>query len=280
MDKTNEIFMRNYGVISHDEQEKLAQAKVTVIGAGGVGGITLINLARMGVGHIQVVDMDVFDYSNINRQMLSGITRVGKFKAECAYETLMDINPQLEVTVRVEKLVAENAEEIFHGSTVVIDATDNLLSRVIIHRAAQKVQIPSVWIAVSPPFRGGVMTFSHTTPAYELVLRHPSYGKELNAEVITQILEIKNERAKRSVEHGALPEWADSYLNQGAPWAVICPVANLVGISASFEAFKIIIKRAGLEPSYAPKLVKIDLAQANMVQVQTPIEGSWDNADL
>jgi molybdopterin/thiamine biosynthesis adenylyltransferase len=279
-DKTNEIFIRNYGVITKTEQQKLAAAKVTVIGAGGVGGIALINLARMGVGQIQVVDMDTFDYSNINRQMLSGVSRVGKFKAECARETLLDINPQLKVTVNTNKLVAENAEELLHGSSLVIDATDNLLSRVILHRAAQKAQIPSVWIAVTPPFRGGVMVFSHTTPPYELVLRHPSYGKELSAEVIKDILSIKDERAKRSVGHGALADWAAAYLEEDAPWAVISPVANLVGISASFEAFKIILERADLVPTYAPQLVKIDLSKANMMQVQNPVEGSWDNADL
>lgn len=276
----NEIYARNYGVITHEEQAKLTNAKVTVIGAGGVGGITLISLARMGVGNITVVDMDEFDYSNINRQMLSGISRVGKSKAECARETLLDINPAINVTIRKEKLVEANAKEIINGSDVVIDATDNLISRVIIHRAAQKLNIHSVWIAVTPPFRGGVMTFSGTTPAYELVLSHPSYGKELTPEVIKDVGKIKDERAKVSVEHGALADWADDYLNNDAPWAVICPVANIVGISASFEAFKIILKRDNLQPTYAPNLIKINLADTNMVQVVTPKNGSWNNAEL
>ena len=60
---SQEIYARNYGVVTHEEQQKLTNAKVTVIGAGGVGGITLISLARMGFGNIQVVDMDEFDYS-------------------------------------------------------------------------------------------------------------------------------------------------------------------------------------------------------------------------
>src|SRR3989338_5623981 len=89
---THEIFKRNYGVTDNHEQEKLSKATVTVVGAGGVGGITLISLARMGIGNIHVIDMDAFEYSNINRQMLSGISRVNKSKAECAKETLLDIN--------------------------------------------------------------------------------------------------------------------------------------------------------------------------------------------
>ncbi len=276
----NEIYIRNYGVVTHEEQQKLSNAKVTVIGAGGVGGITLISLARMGVGNIQVVDMDAFEYSNINRQMLSSISRIGKNKAECARDTILDINPAIHVTVIKEKLVEANAEDIISGSDVVVDATDNLIARVIIHRAAQKLKIPSVWIAVTPPFRGGVMTFSHETPAYEFVLRHPSLGKELTPEVMNEISAIKNERARVSVEHGALADWANSYLENNAPWAVLCPVANIVGISASFEVFKTILNRDNLQPTYAPDLIKIDLSQGNMMQVQTPESGSWNNAEL
>lgn len=275
-----DIYARNYGVITHEEQSKIKSAKVTVIGAGGVGGITLISFARMGFGNIQIVDMDKFDYSNINRQMLSSISRIGKSKAECAKETILDINPNINVTIRKEMLTEHNAEEVIGGSDVVIDATDNLVARVIIHRTAQKLKVHSIWIAVTPPFRGGVITFSHETPAYELVLEHPSYGRELTDEVKKEISLIKDERARVSVKHGALQDWADAYLTKDAPWAVICPVANIVGICASFEAFKVILNQANLQPTYAPNLVKIDMAQPNMVQVLTPENGSWNNAEL
>src|SRR3990167_11415112 len=106
---THEIFKRNYGVTDNREQEKLSAATVTVVGAGGVGGITLISLARMGFGHIHVIDMDVFEHSNINRQMLSGVSRTGKSKVLCAEETLKDINPNIQVRVTQEKLIEENA---------------------------------------------------------------------------------------------------------------------------------------------------------------------------
>ena len=279
-DIEKEIYARNYGVVTHEEQDKIKSTKVTVIGAGGVGGVTLISLARMGFGNIQVIDMDEFDYSNINRQMLSSISRVGKSKAECARETILDINPNINVTIRKEMLTEDNADDIIAGSDVVIDATDNLVARVIIHRTAQKLKVHSIWIAVTPPFRGGVITFSHETPAYELVLQHSSYGKKLTDEVKKEISLIKDERARISVKHGALEDWADAYLTKDAPWAVICPIANIVGICASFEAFKVILNRADLQPTYAPNLVRIDMAQLNMVQVLTPENGSWNNAEL
>ena len=275
-----EIFMRNYGVINKEEQIILSKSRVTVIGAGGVGGITLISLARMGVGNIKVVDMDIFEYSNINRQMLSSVSKIGKYKAECAKETLLDINPSINVTVILDKLTELNANEILKETDVIIDATDNLVTRVIIHRTAQIIKVPSVWIAVTPPFRGAVMSFTHKTPPYEYVLRHPSLNKKLTEEVKNQISEIKNNRAKASIEFGALKEWADSFIEKEAPWAVLCPIANMVGILASFEAFKFLIQRSNLKPTLAPSLIKINLSELNMVKVETPIEGTWDNALL
>ena len=100
----DQIYARNIGVITELEQTKLKNSKITVIGAGGVGGITLISLARMGVGNIQVIDGDVFDYSNINRQMLSGISKVNKSKAECAKEAILYINPNINVSIRKEMM--------------------------------------------------------------------------------------------------------------------------------------------------------------------------------
>jgi molybdopterin/thiamine biosynthesis adenylyltransferase len=275
-----EIYARNIGVITPEEQIKLKNITVTVIGAGGVGGITLISLARMGFGSIQVIDGDEFEYSNINRQMLSAVSKVGKSKAECAKEAILDINPNIKVSIRKEMMTEYNIEEIITGSDIVVDATDNLVSRVIIHRTAQKLNIHSIWIAVTPPFRGGVITFSHNTPDYEVVLSHPSHGKELTEEVKKEISLIKDRRAKISVEHGALDDWADAYINKNAPWAVICPVANIVGICASFEAFKIALGRVGLKPVYAPNLLRIDMSKTIMIEETVSKTGTWDNAEL
>jgi molybdopterin/thiamine biosynthesis adenylyltransferase len=234
----------------------------------------------MGFGNIQIVDGDEFEHSNINRQMLSGISRVGKSKAECAKETILDINPNTHVNTIKEMVNESNIEEIISGSDIVVDATDNLIARVIIHRAAQKLKIKSIWIAVTPPFRGGVMVFSDKTEDYEVVLSHPSHGKELTPEVKKSISEIKERRAKNSVKHGALADWADAYVKNDAPWAVICPVANIVGIGASFEAFKIALDRENLQPTYAPNLLKIDMGQPVMIEKVTPETGTWDNAEI
>jgi hypothetical protein len=124
------------------------------------------------------------------------------------------------------------------------------------------------------------MTLTPDSMPFELVMSHPSYQKELTPELKEEINRIKDDRAIYSVSHGALPDWSEGYVKKDKPWAVLSPVANIVGILASFEAFKLIIQRPGLEPAIGPKLVKVDLASENMVKVETPEHGVWDNTTL
>ncbi|MED1092462.1 HesA/MoeB/ThiF family protein [Bacillus paramycoides] len=275
-----ESFTRNIGVISVEEQEKLKNSRVTVVGAGGVGGITLIQLARMGVGSLHVIDQDIFETSNINRQMLSSISKLGQQKAAVALEVLQDINPSLQIEITKEFVTEDNALGLLTNTDVIIDATDNLVARVIIHRTAQTLGIPSIWIAVTPPFRGGVMSFTPDSTPYEIALGYPSYQQELTTEIQDEIHKLKDGRALHSVTYGADENWANSYVQKNRPWAVLSPVANIVGILASFEAFKFMINREELKPIISPNLIQINLANQNMVQVSVPENGSWDYKTL
>lgn len=279
-DLYKDSFTRNIGVISEEEQEKLRNSRVTVVGAGGVGGITLIQLARMGVGSLHVIDRDVFEASNINRQMLSSVSRLGQEKAEAACEILQDINPSLQIQVTKEFVTESNAGELLANTDVIIDATDNLVARAIVHRAAQVLGIPSIWIAVTPPFRGGVMSFIPESTPYEIALGYPSYKQELTEEMQERIHQLKDGRALNSVLHGADESWAKSYVNKERSWAVLAPIANVVGLLASFEAFKFIVNRESLKPAISPDLIHVNFADQNMVQVVTPESGSWDYTTL
>lgn len=273
-------FTRNIGVISEVEQERLRNSHVTVVGAGGVGGITLIQLARMGVGAIHVIDKDIFEASNMNRQMLSSVSCLGKEKAAVARDVLLDINPSINIRVTEQFVTEENAFNLLKNTDVVIDATDNLVSRAIIHRTAYALGIPSVWIAVTPPFRGGVMSLTPKSLPYELALGYPSFQQELTEEMQAKIHAMKDGRALYSVQHGADQKWAESYVQKQRPWAVMAPVANIVGVIASFEAFKFLIKRKDLHPVTSPDLIKINMADQSMVTVVSPETGRWDYATL
>lgn len=274
------ITASNYGVLTHEEQARLRASKVGVIGAGGVGGQLAIQCARLGIGTIRVIDNDHFEYSNLNRQMLSTTENIGKPKALIAQEHLTAINPDLDVEGIVARVTEDNAADLLAGADVVVDCTDNLVSRVIVHRGARALQIPSVWIAVTPPFRGAVTTILPDGTDYESALGVPSAGLQLTEDMRVTVSAQKDGRARHSVERGALAEWGEGYLAGRLSWAVTSPIAGIVGILASFEAMKVLIARPGLEPVTAPRLTVVDLASPNMVRACEPPPGGWRYEEL
>lgn len=274
------IVASNYGVLTRKEQARLRRSQVCVVGAGGVGGQLAIQCARLGIGSIRVIDDDHFEYSNLNRQMLSTTATIGRPKALIAQEHLTAINPDIDVEGIVTRLTADNAAELLADADVVVDCTDNLVSRVIVHRSARALHIPSVWIAVTPPFRGAVTTLDSHSTDYESALGVPSAGLPLTEDVRAAVSAQKDGRARRSVERGALAEWGEGYLDGRLSWAVISPVAGIIGILAAFEAMKVLIARPGLEPVTAPRLTVVDLASPDMVRACEPPLGGWRYEEL
>ena len=277
----------NIGILTIDEGARLNRGRVAIVGLGGVGGIAAIQCARMGIQHFHLIDGDAFEASNLTRQMLCSTSQVGRSKAQVAAEVVREINPAIKTRVTTEYLTEETALELLGDVDVIMDGTDNLVARVIIHRAARRLGIPSVWIAVTPPFRGGVMTFTPDSSPMEEALRQPSLGKELTDEIKRELHAIKEARARRAVEladdtsRETMRQWCDDFIAGEAPWTVISPMANIVGVLASFEMMKVILDRPGLEPVKAPALVKVDLARPQMVNVELPPDGAgWDNTEL
>ncbi len=136
-------------MISTAQQRQLFRSTVVVIGAGGLGGYILEQLARLGVGRIVAVDDDVFEENNLNRQILSSPANLGRAKVEVAAERIADINPA--VTVRpIRALFAEeNAEALLAGADCVIDAVDNVAARLLLEETCEKLQKPLVYGAIA-----------------------------------------------------------------------------------------------------------------------------------
>jgi len=150
-------YVRNREVVSVQEQLKLALSRVVVIGLGGLGGQIVLLLARIGLGHLVVVDCDVFDETNLNRQALSSIDAIGKPKSEVAAATVASINPGVEVTSIQARIEAATVETILGGSDVVVDALDNIPDRMLLGEAARDLGIPLVHGAIAG-FEGQLMT--------------------------------------------------------------------------------------------------------------------------
>lgn len=150
-------YIRNLDSITLEEQLTLARSRVCIIGAGGLGGQIILLLARLGVGNLIIVDCDLFDETNLNRQALSSMEVIGRAKALVAKEEVAKINPAINVTAYSKRLDKSNAEEIFTGSQVIVDALDNIPDRFTLETTAKKMGIPLVHGAVAG-FIGQIMT--------------------------------------------------------------------------------------------------------------------------
>jgi len=168
-------YLRNREAISLKEQLRLAKSRVAVIGAGGLGGQVILLLARMGIGTLVVVDYDVFDETNLNRQALSSMETIGKPKPEAAAATVSSINPGVKVIPFQVKLDSSNAPEILTGSNVVVDALDNVQDRFVLERTTKKLGIPLVHGALAG-FEGQVMTIFPDDPGLKHLYRNEGAG--------------------------------------------------------------------------------------------------------
>jgi molybdopterin/thiamine biosynthesis adenylyltransferase len=154
-------------------QAKLKRARVLVIGAGGLGAPLLQYLAAAGVGTIGLVDFDVVDVSNLQRQIVHTTARVGERKVESAKVAINALNPEVKVVAHEEMLVADNVERIIAGYDVILDGTDTFETRYILNDAAVAAGIPVVHASVFR-FEGQLTTFvPYEGPCYRCLYPTP-----------------------------------------------------------------------------------------------------------
>jgi adenylyltransferase/sulfurtransferase len=146
-----------------DGQKRLKNARVLVIGAGGLGAPALLYLAAAGVGTIGIVDFDVVDESNLQRQIIHGVADVGRPKAESARDSIAAINPLVEVRLHELRLDASNAVDLFTQYDLVVDGTDNFATRYLVNDAAVLARKPYVWGSIYR-FEGQVSVFWEDAP--------------------------------------------------------------------------------------------------------------------
>lgn len=139
-------------------QKRLKNAKVLVIGAGGLGSPALLYLAAAGVGTLGIIDDDVVDESNLQRQVIHGQSDIGKPKAVSAAEQVAETNPYVNVIVHQERLDNDNVLEIFSQYDLILDGTDNFATRYLVNDAAVILGKPYVWGSIYR-FEGQVSVF-------------------------------------------------------------------------------------------------------------------------
>lgn len=229
-----EIASRQMSIVTRSEQERFKDAKITVIGCGGIGGETIEMLARMGIGELVLVDEDAFDLSNLNRQTLASLKDLGLSKSAVAADKVRLINPYVKVTAFHEHVDGDNIDIIIGDSDIVIDALDNVLTRVIVSRKALEKGIPYIHGAIHGTLGQITVFLPNSDKTYEEMFNLPSQGKELDDETI---------EALKNVTSGVPP--------------VIGPTPNLIGCLEAMEAYKILTGVGKV--TVAPKILTFDL---------------------
>lgn len=147
-------------------QQKLQQAKVLIIGVGGLGSAVLPYLAAAGIGEIGIMDDDIIDVTNLQRQVIYNTNSVGKSKVLEAKEMALALNPSIKINAISEKLVAKNAVSLFEKYDVIVDATDNLQTKYLINDACCATNKPFVYGSIYK-FEGQVSVFNYENgPTY------------------------------------------------------------------------------------------------------------------
>jgi len=159
--------------VGMDGQLKLKAAKVLLIGTGGLGAPLGLYLTAAGVGKIGLVDFDVVDFTNLQRQITFGTSDVGKPKTGAAHARLSNLNPDIEITTYETRLTSENALELFKDYDIIVDGTDNFPTRYLVNDACVLLGKPNVYGSIFR-FEGQVTVFGMPDgPCYRCLYPEP-----------------------------------------------------------------------------------------------------------
>lgn len=159
--------------IGQTGQDKLTQAKVLVVGAGGLGCPILQYLAAAGIGTLGIIDFDIIEESNLQRQILFGLSTLGINKALAAKERLEDLNPTISITAYPERLTNKNAISLFNKYDIIVDGADNFTTRYLINDASLITNKPLVYGAIYK-FEGQISVFNYQDgPSYRCLFPTP-----------------------------------------------------------------------------------------------------------
>ena len=158
-------YSRNLPALTEEECLLLREKRVLVVGCGGLGGHIIDQLTRIGIGFLRVVDGDVFEETNLNRQLLSSVPLLGVSKAKAAAEHVARVNPEIAVDAVEAFLTDENTAELLEGCDMVLDALDNIASRKVLASACENAGIPYVYGAI----QGWVAQSALSMPGDQLI---------------------------------------------------------------------------------------------------------------
>ncbi|VVB54128.1 SAMP-activating enzyme E1 [uncultured archaeon] len=256
----DKLTQRNLGVYNKIEQKKIRAASVAIIGVGCDGGMDAYILARMGVGKLVLVDFDVNELSNLNRQPMSTFSTLGLPKVLAAKAILHDMNPLVKVEAVNKAVEEDNAEKIVKKADVVLQCTDSMVARIVTVRACIKAKKPCIVMTGQPPFRSFVSTILSPGPSYEELFNIGFVKGKLfkgNPKLVGKVRGLKRERALHANKLRASEGWLQKYLMAEAGWGITPERAYLTSVYQVHEALALITGRS--PKAVAPRAFVSDL---------------------
>jgi molybdopterin/thiamine biosynthesis adenylyltransferase/rhodanese-related sulfurtransferase len=243
--------------VGMEGQRRLKNARVLVVGAGGLGSPALIYLAAAGVGTIGVVDDDVVEMSNLQRQVVHGVADVGQLKSESAQQTLASVNPMVEVVRHDVRIDSTNALAIIDGYDVVLDGTDNFPTRYLLNDACVLLGKPDVWGSIYRFDGQASVWWAQHGPCYRCVFPEPpppgqvpscaeggvlgllcaAIGSIQAAEAVKLIVGIGDPLIGRLMVHDALRQSWDALTVRRDPGCAVCGESPTVTELVDYQDF-------------------------------------------
>lgn len=238
-----EAFSRNLGLVNPAEQERLRQCRVAIPGMGGVGGIHLLTLARLGIGAFRIADPDVFDVANFNRQFGAEVSSVGRLKAEVMREKALQVNPELQMDVLLEPLREENIDDFLDDVDLVVDSIDFFAfqaRRLLFRKARER----GIWAITAGPigFSTAWLLFDPQGMSFD-----EYFDMHDRMSPLDQFAAFFVGLTPRATHFGYFDlSYVDGRTGRGPSLGLACDLA--AGVTAA-EAVKVLLRRGPLRPA-------------------------------
>ncbi len=244
-----EFFERNYGVFTPEQQERIRSARVAIIGCGGIGGVIAVALARSGVEHFVLMDHDVYQPSNMNRQVICFCDTLGQNKALCVQGDIIRINPQAQVEVHQRALVSADLETLADWGDVIAPVMDEWPLSLTALEVVRKKGKPAV-MAYPVGALGRVSVFTADSPSVAECLAMPyGFGYQELAEY-TERPEARRLLQYYVTEGEWTEEWFDRWVQGEMPHAQLATIVWTTACFAAQEILKLVSGR--WKPVIAP----------------------------
>jgi molybdopterin/thiamine biosynthesis adenylyltransferase len=237
MTNYKEFFKRNYGIFSEEEQEKIKNLRILIIGCGGIGATVAIMLARSGVSHFTLVEFDVYSPSNMNRQIGCFINTLGRNKADVIKEDILLINPDATVTIYEKRLSHREIADLITDVDMVFPAADDFAFSLFVFRDAKKLRKPALMVVPSGTW-AHVSIIKPDSPSPEDIEGVPK---------LSTYKELRDTLAIRKYKFGTyfyvpIGDWRIDYyrafIEEDLPPAQICPTVWFSSALGAFEVLK------------------------------------------